>query len=338
VKNGSPRLAVRALRPILSGLRALHVDPAPLLARAGLPGPPVHDPDAHVPMAAVLALIAAAVEATGDQDLGLHLAERAELESVDAPFYAMRASATLGEAFARLCRYQRLIHETSRVEMVEDGAHVRLRHALAGGLAAPRQTAEFLLAIWLRSGREVTGVAWQPAGAWFAHAAPHDAREHRRVFGDGVRFASPENALVLERRALELPCTGADPALAALLDRFARDLIARQPRGSTFSDLVSEAVALELASGSVSAAAVARRLRTSVRTLNRLLKQEGVTYREVSESLRRQWAERKLAHGDEPIAQVAFDLGFRELSAFYRAFRRWTGLTPAQYRLQAASS
>src|SRR5262245_63139382 len=105
-----------------------------------------------------MALLARAVEHTGDPNLGLHLAEHAELGSFDVHFYAMASSPTLGAAYERLCRYQRLIHETSRVELEIDDDRAKLRHQFAGGTAGPRQTAEFLLTAWVRAGRIVNGV------------------------------------------------------------------------------------------------------------------------------------------------------------------------------------
>src|SRR5262249_55542390 len=115
-----------------------------------------------VPTTVAMTLLNHAVAQTGDANLGLHLAERAELSSFDVHFYAMASSSTLGAAYERLCRYQRLIHETSRVELGMDEDRAKLRHTLVGGAAAPRQTAEFLLTAWVRAGRIVTGVEWKP--------------------------------------------------------------------------------------------------------------------------------------------------------------------------------
>ena len=140
-----PYLTVRAILPLVSGLRQMGHDPAPVLAAVRIDHAELSDPDGRVPMSAAIALLASAVNHTDDQNLGLHLAERAELGSFDVHFYAMASSPTLGAAFDRLCRYQRLIHETSRIELEIRADRAILRHQLAGGVAAPRHTAEFLL-------------------------------------------------------------------------------------------------------------------------------------------------------------------------------------------------
>jgi hypothetical protein len=139
---------VRAIRPLVSGLRQLKHDSAPILAAIGVDDATLNDPDAHVPQSVATELIARAVQATGDVNLGLHLAEHTELTSTDVHFHAMASSPTLGAAHERLCRYQRLIHEANRVELQIDGERATLRHRLPGGKGAPRHTAEFLVAAW----------------------------------------------------------------------------------------------------------------------------------------------------------------------------------------------
>ncbi|MGE3843548.1 MAG: AraC family transcriptional regulator ligand-binding domain-containing protein [Vicinamibacterales bacterium] len=146
-----PTLTSRALRPLLSGLRRLGHDPEPLLARVGLNQRVLDDPDATIPMSAGVNFLACAQEATGDDCIGLHLAEHADLRTVDVHYYAMTASATLRQAYDRLSRYQRLIHETTRVEIAPVDGGAVLRHALPGGFSAPRQPVEFVLSAWVPS-------------------------------------------------------------------------------------------------------------------------------------------------------------------------------------------
>ena len=218
-----PRLTVRAINPLLSGLRALGHDPGPLLNAAGIDPAQLSDPDVRVPMRAVLRLVDGAVAHTGDDNLGLHLAEHAELGSSDVHFYAMVASRTLGEAYARLCRYQRLIHDTSRIELETDSGRAMLRHVMAGHLAAPRHSAEFLLAIWVRAGRLITGIDWVPLDVHFMHAAPVNLGDHAAFFRSSLHFGMADNALILPASLLDTPCVRADDSLIAVLDRYAAD-------------------------------------------------------------------------------------------------------------------
>ena len=327
-----PYLTIRAVRPLVSGLEALGSDPAPLLASAGIDATTLGDPDAHVPWGAVLSLIAHAVDVTGDANLGLHIAEHAEPGSLDVHFYALLSSQTLGAGYECLCRYQRLIHETTRIELDVDSEQATLRHVMPGGMTAPRQSAEFLLAIWVRGGRLATGTHWAPTEVRFGHPEPPDPSDHRRFFAAPVRFATGENALVLPAALLDTPCQGADPALLAVLDRYAEDRLARTPETTSFADRARAALQEELRAGEPSAERLAARLKTSVRTLNRTLAAENLSYRRLLDHLRHEQACQQLADGRVAIAETAFLLGFSELNAFYRAFKRWTGQTPAEFR------
>jgi AraC-like DNA-binding protein len=318
----------------MSGLMTLGYDPAPFLHTQGIDSDMLRDPDATVPMSACVGLLADGVQATGDDNLGLHVAEHAELGSFDVHFYAMVSSPTLGAAFERVCRYQRLIHETSEVRLEKSGDRAVLSHRLPGGLAAPRQTAELLLAAWVRAGRVATRMMWSPAEVRFAHRAPRDSREHERFFGAPLRFATGENALVLPAALLDMPCRCTDPSLLSLLDRYAADRLGG-PHAATFADRARAALSEELHAGHVTADGLAARLRVSVRTLHRFLAAEGTSYRRLLDQLRLDIAERHLMDDRMSVAEVAFLVGFSEISAFHRAFKRWTGRTPVTFRCEA---
>ena len=286
-------------------------------------------------MRQVLGLIDHAVQVTGDEHLGLHLAQHAQPGSFDVHLYAMVSSATLGDAFQCLSRYQRLIHDSTEVRLDIEGDWARLRHRMPGGLAAPRHSAEFLLAAWVRGGRMATGTTWAPVEVRFAHPEPASSDEHRRFFGAPVRFLARENALVIPTALLELPCARADAALFTMLDRYAVDRLERAPRSAAIAERARAALVAALRHGEPSAAHVASRLKMSVRTLTRALAAEDTTYRRLLEQLRRDLAVRHLADARLSVTEIAFLLGFSELSAFHCAFRRWTGHSPSAFRAQS---
>jgi hypothetical protein len=172
-------------------------------------------------MRTVIALLNHAGARTGDPDLSLHLAEHAELGSFDLHVYAILSSPTLRAGYERLVRYQRLIHETSQVELAVAGKQAILRHRLPGGLAVPRQSAEFIVACWVRAGRAAIGQDFAPIEVRFAHPAPPVVTAHARFFRAPVRFASGENSIVLSTALLDTPCVRADPAAALSSDRHA---------------------------------------------------------------------------------------------------------------------
>jgi AraC-like DNA-binding protein len=286
-------------------------------------------------MSAGVGLLARAAGATGDANIGLHLAERADPGSFDVRSYAMLSSPTLGAAFERLGRYQRLVHETNRVELAVSEGRATLRHPLPGGGAAPRHSAEFIVAAWVRVGRLVTGVDWAPAEVRFAHPRPEGVRDHERFFRAPVRFGTGETALVLPAALLDTACVRSDPALLAVLDRHAGALLDRAPRAASVADRARAVLVEEGPGGAPGAARLAARLRMSVRTLNRLLAAEGTSYRRLLDQIRNETAARRLAEDRLSIAEIGFLLGVSDLSAFHRAFKRWTGTTPAAFRAAA---
>jgi AraC-like DNA-binding protein len=327
-----PLLTTRAVRPLVSGLAALGQAPAPMLARAGIDAATLEDPEASVPMRKVLALVDDAVQVTGDENLGLHLAQAAEPGSFDVHLYAMLSSPTLGDACQCLCRYQRLIHDSTEVRLDIEDNRATLRHRMPGGVAAPRQSIEFLLAAWVRVGRMATGTTWSPEEVRFAHDEPGGSAEHRRFFGSRVCFMAGANALIMPASLLDVACERADVALFGMLDRYAADRLERAPKSASVADRARAALGTALRNGEPSATYVANRLKMSVRTLNRALASEQTSYRHLLEQLRRDLAMRYLADPRLSVTEVAFLLGFSELSAFHRAFRRWTSVTPSAFR------
>jgi AraC-like DNA-binding protein len=178
-------------------------------------------------------------------------------------------------------------------------------------------------------------VAFSPRGVALTYARPPDVTEHTRVFGAGVRFSQPYACLEFDRALLDLPLQGMDPNLAAVLDRFAQHRLEELPRPVDLVDDLSQRIGQALRGTIPDAATLARQMGMSARTLSRRLHERGLTYQEVVDQARRELALRHLLNKDLKVIEVAFLLGFSEVSTFYRAFRRWTGTTPAAYRRES---
>lgn len=326
------RLAARAVQPVLRGLCQLGHDGHGLLRAVGIDPAGLDRVEATVPREAAMAFWPAAVAATGDEQLGLHVAGAAPLDSFDVHGYALLSSSSVGDAFARACRYQRLVHDSTELTLTVSAGTAKLRHSFPGGKPVPRQSAEFLLATYVRFGRLVSGGSWSPHEVRFAHGAPRDTSEHVRWFRASLSFDAGENSLVCDTLGLELTNPRANPGLLAVLDRHANDLLRARPRDNSWSERVRVELAAVLCTGAPSALDIASRLGVSVRTLGRRLSDEGTTFATLLDGLRHERALALLGAERTSIQEVGFLLGFSELSAFYRAFRRWTGTTPAEYK------
>jgi AraC-like DNA-binding protein len=293
----------------------------------------LNDSDGRIPHALALDVWREAARRSGDDAFGIHAAEQIRPGAFDVLDYTVRSSATLGDGLERLVRYHRVLHDAAIVQLTVEGGSARLTHALPGDAATlPRHTAEFIVAAWIVVARQATGVDFAPAEVTFRHTAPADVSEHRRLFRAPIRFAAPDNGLIIARDLLDTPLVKADAGLCIVLERHIRELLDNAPKTVALSDRVRELVAGTLSQGAPTVDGVARRLHMSRRTLHRQLRGEGTTFNELLDALRVELAMRYLAERRIAIAEVAFLLGFSEASAFHRAFKRWTGKTPAAYR------
>jgi AraC-like DNA-binding protein len=169
----------------------------------------------------------------------------------------------------------------------------------------------------------------------FAHEAPPAITEHERVFAALLRFSSGRTAMHIPNRLLDTVNPRADPSLGVVLDKYAQGVLGKLPRRTTLSQRLSSWLLGTLSDGEPGASAAARALGLSVRSLHRGLRAEDVTFRELLARLRYGRATTLLADPRYTASEVAFLLGFSELSSFYRAYKRWSGTTPADFRAAA---
>lgn len=335
--QGAPRtrgisVSVRSIRPVLGYLAANRHDTAEALRAADIDAACVADPEGRVPHRAAIALWEAAGQMTQDPDLGLHVGEGIRPGAFGALDYAVRTSATLGAGYARLFRYHRVLHDTVEAALEIDGRYAVLSHRLPLPGGAPRPVSESILCAWMIGGRQATGVDWAPRQVRFPHAEPADTSEHRRLFRAPLRFGHTRSELVLDRQLLDLPMVQADAALQTIVEAQVQALHERVALPDSTADSVRSILGRWLCDGEPRLETLARELHMSPRTLNRRLQDEGTGFQHILAEVRRELAERHLREGRLAIGEITFLLGFSEASAFHRAFKRWTGVTPAAYR------
>jgi AraC-like DNA-binding protein len=168
--------------------------------------------------------------------------------------------------------------------------------------------------------------------AHYQCARPESGPDRASVLGCPVTFGAPETRLLLHRAPIERPLPRHDPALFAYLERHTRSILARIPAAGRAADQVRRLITEELRNGEPSQADISRRLAMSERTLQRRLRDENTTFAEILDSARAELSQLYLREGNIAAYEVAFLLGYSEPSAFHRAFRRWTGQTPQEFR------
>jgi AraC-like DNA-binding protein len=243
----------------------------------------------------------------------------------------MVSAATLGQGLRRILAFERVFHDVAQTELIVEPHRAVLRHDSLG-MRMPRHAAEFTLAWIVLVARRVTGANVKPLAVVLSHPPPASLAEHTRVLGMVPRFGGDALELVLSRTDLERPSRGADPALGAILESHARLLHARLPASRELVDLARAAVHAAMLAGEPTVTAVARRLEIPSRTLQRRLSERRTSVAQLLDEVRADAARSWLADPTVSIAEITFGLGFAEVSAFHRAFVRWTGTTPGQFR------
>jgi len=350
IRGWVPTVAVRALLPVIGVARHRRAALVPgLWSGLGLDPGIASRPDERVPATALLSLFERVGAALEDPLLGLHIgAEGGNLRRLDLlPFLAAH-SATIREAVHRTSRYLRLLNEALELSLHEgrDDAELRFVPTSAVVKAHPEGLRHLYLVATATAAslfRQVLGPGVRLRWIAFASSRPAGGGEGKveaeveQFFGCRVRWGSPRTAIGFDPAALEARPRQSDPELGRILLRHAEEFLARLPRASArWSDRVHGALLSDFDAGRT-AGQVARALGTSTRSLQRRLKQEGTTYARVNDEVRRDLALRYVSATELGMAEIAFLLHFNDVSAFYRAFRRWTGATPAQARASASA-
>lgn len=293
----------------------------------------LEDPDSRIPFAQLVALYEKAAELTGDVNFGLHIGESVALSAFDVVGYCALNSSTLGAAFARVARYHSIWTDGAlfTLETAGDTSAIVYRYADTSILET-RQDSEMTLATVTKLCRQIATPDFTPTAVAFQHAAPADVSEHERLFNCPLKFDARANRLSFPSSFLSLPIAKADASLCALLDRHAEELLAKYPPRDSLIDQVRNLLADEFRGGEPSLERIAEHLGLTPRTLQRKLQELGTSYNDVLDQMRRQLAMRYLREPRMAICEVAYLLGFSESSSFHRAFKRWTGLTPKEFR------
>jgi AraC-like DNA-binding protein len=320
-----------SVQVVLQGIRATGRNPSDALDAVGLDPALLEDPDERVSTEAVSALWREAVAMTSDRAFGIHVAEALRPGMFDVLDYAVRSSPTFGEGARLYHRYVRLLNTGALTTLEVEDERVTMTFAVEGApLAVP--WIEFVLASWVVIGRQTTARDWAPIEVSFTHPRPKSVAEHRRLLRCPLRFSAEVNAVIIAREVFELPQVAADAGLCAVLERHARELFRELPSAGTLADQVRHFIRDGLDRGKVSMETIAGRLHMSVRTLGRRLSEEGTTYQALLGQIRSELATRYLREQRLSIDEVAVLLGFSDPAAFRRAFKRWTGQTPGEFR------
>lgn len=262
-----------------------------------------------------------------------------EIESLEVFGFLALSCHTLGDAYERTARVRALYNLGASWELEREAETMRLRWCAwpikVRSELARRSVDEYQVAEMLSSIRQMTGRALVPRRVVFTHSAPRDVSAHRELFGIMPSFDGEFVGLEADLSWLGEPLGATNPRFRGYFERQCEAAARAFASDPAFTAVVRQRVAANMEGGAISVGAVARSLGLSPRSLQRRLTEEGTRYSELVDQVRRQFAEQYLARPRLAVSEVAYLVGFTEPSAFFKAFRRWTGLTPNDYRRQA---
>lgn len=335
-------VSVAYLQGLLDYLERHGVASAALLERAQLSPQLLAQRDQRIAASTYLELLGLGVQLSGDDCLGLHLGEAVRPGYYGVLGYLIMSCATLADAFHRQARYAALVGNLGRVDLADEppreGLEPQVAHSWQPLLAQQqRQLSEETLAAWVTFGHWISGLDVPPSEVRFQHAAPADTREHQRIFRCPVLFDQADNALVFPKRLLSTPLGQADAQVRLMLDAYADRLLGEIQQGHSVLDRARLELARQLPEAGADLGLIAAHLALSPRTLQRRLREAGLSFNQLVDETRQQLVLHYLRDPALELAEIAFLVGFSEPGSLARAFRRWTGKSPGEYRRHLGS-
>ncbi|MFE1555267.1 AraC family transcriptional regulator [Streptomyces sp. NPDC058734] len=331
---GRRTVTVHHVRAVLAGARRTGLDLVPLLQEAQIPPLLLGDDRARVTPAQFARLFRALYRTTQDEFLGLS-AVPSRPGTFAMMCHACLGCRDLGAAVERAAAFYGLFPGGPELALETGGGQARftVRNDFDGD--EERFLTECVLAIWHRLCSWLVGRRIPLVHAAFAYPPPPHRDEYDALFDCPVRFGAGRTEAVFDAGWLTAPLLRDEAALDAMLRRAPFDLLSRPEYGTTVAEQVRRTLTRRLRGSPrlPELGEVAARLAVSPATLRRRLRQEGTSFQQLKDDVRRDAAIAGLAEGGEPIAELAARLGFSEDTAFHRAFRRWTGTTPGAYRI-----
>lgn len=289
------------------------------------------NPERRVAASGVFAAWDLAMRTTRDDGLPVAVGKHASVQRFGVLGYALYTSPTVGDAFRCLVRYHDVINTTGRFRLTDLGSHVRVAWVRSDSTLGQRVANEQVLASFVTFSLEVFGAGAAEAihRVQVAHPPPRKRALHEEHFPCPLRWGADDNCVDLDPQVMLGRPRGGDATLGEYFGKMVDEALTRVAPAASWSARVAEAVSNRLASGMPTLAVVAAELGTSERTARRRLVDEGTSFAELTQRVQRERAAQMLS-GRHRIRDIAFAVGFADVTAFCRAYRRWTGKAPSE--------
>lgn len=306
-----------------------------VLDAAALTRDDIADPDNMISMNAAANVLEAAARETSDPCLGLHWAEHFPQGSIGVIGFLLLNAKSVRSAVKALVRYAELHIAPVEAAFEEADGIGKLTWRYSLALTAPRlQINSFLMTLTIIRLRTQAGPAWMPIGIDLEHRALDCPGEVERLLGPHVRFDQPLNVLSIREAVLNRSSPTANPRLYGLIRELGDRLLAERKAQADIVQRTAKAIVDLLQEGEATLEEAASLLSLPTRTLQSQLAAAETNFETILHETRQSLAETYLRDTNLPLTEIAFLLGFSELSAFTRAANRWFGVPPRQYRVE----
>lgn len=307
-------------------------DPAPLLAAAGIDSGDYSDTNARIPTTKTMALWHLSVEKTGNPAFGLVVAQHFQPAVLHGLGFAWLASDTLRDALGRLVKFSHLINTLPDFRLEDTDETVDLVVTVpALGDELSHAATDAGLAIFLRMCQITAGTDIMPVRVTMQRPEPIDKAPYETVFGKDIEYDSDAHRLSFETGLANNPLSTAHPELARLNDQTVIDYLSRYEHNNLAMQVRARIIE-ELPDGRPSQEVIAQTLNTSLRSLQRRLRDEDTSFKDLLSETQKELAMQYMRDTSRSIGEITYLLGFSEPSNFTRAFKRWTGKSPGEFR------
>lgn len=320
-------------RLVSARLRRSGIPLIPLLSKAGLTVEQIDNQSARLTVRSQIRLLELAADALRDDLLGFHLARDYDLREIGLLYYVLASSEILNEALHRIARYSGIANEGVSLEFRATRQAIIALNYVGVERQPDRHHIEFWLVSLVRMCRQFANRRLLPSRIRVIHHRNRTPAALRSFLGCKIEFSSAMDEVVFPETVKLMPIGTYDPYLNKLLIKYCEEALDRRgPGRTTLRSSVENAIAPLLPHGKARAVEIARQMGMSHRSLARKLSSEGLTFSEIANELKVNLARHYLRDSNLPISEVAWLLGYREVSAFTHACKHWTGMTPRQLR------
>jgi len=307
------------------------LNPQALLRHFGLTQSMLENPDQQIPADTAVALLEMSAEQSGCPTYGLLMAEARTMADFGPVSLLLSHQRTLRDALRTTVQYRHLLNEALALFIEEVGKTVILREEVVTDQPMyGRQATELALGALFRLCSSLLGQHWHPLSVNFTYTPPEDQLVYRRMFGCKLEFGSEFNGFIFAAADLDAPNPLADPVMAGYAERFVDSLLDDRAHSHVLD--VRKSIYLLLPMGRATIEQVAQSQGVNLRTLQRRLEDEGVTFSELINEVRRDLVRRYMANPRYSIGRIAELLGYSVPSSFTRWFTSQFGMAPAAWR------